>query len=126
MAASHPAAATPAAASQATILSFSGPLADAVAGPLPPLDGLHEGELGDLLPARFLLGVSETGEVRYVFVQDSLIGPVFGSGDKTLDADASNILERVRFRPTAAAGITWGFATFYWGSGVYARSAPTP
>ena len=125
MAASHPAASPPAPAPEATVLSFSGPLEDTVLDPLPPLDGLHEANPGELQPARFLLGVSDKGEVQYIFIQDALIGPTFGSGDKTLDADASSTLQRVRFRPSAAP-LTWGFATFYWGSAVYARPTPAP
>jgi hypothetical protein len=57
--------------------------------------------------------VSGRGEVRYVFIQDS-------SGDKDLDADASRVLENVRFRP-AGAPVTWGFANIYWGSAAYAH-----
>ena len=116
IAASHPAGTPPPPAPSATVLSFSGPLKDAALDPLPSFDGLHEASLGELQPARFLLGVSGRGEVQYVFLQDS-------SGDKTLDADASRILEQVRFR-SAGASAAWGFATFYWGSAVYAHPAP--
>ena len=95
-----------------TALSFSGPLQEA--GPLPSLAGLHETD--PVQPARFLLGVSDTGEVRYVFLQDA-------SGDKTLDANAGGILQQVRFQASAAP-LTWGFATFYWGSEVFAPATP--
>jgi hypothetical protein len=126
IAASHPEPPQPPPAPAATALSFSGPLADAVIQPLPPLDGLREGDTGELQPARFLLGVSAKGEVQYVFIQDALIGPAYGSGDKTLDADASDVLKRVRFRPSAAP-LTWGFATFHWGSTAYAQPpSPSP
>lgn len=121
MAASHPAGSPPPAAppAAATVLSFSGSLKDAALDPLPSFDGLQQAEPGDeLQPARFLLGVSDRGEVRYVFLQDT-------SGDRTLDAAASRILEKVRFHPSATP-LTWGFATFYWGSGVYARPTPAP
>jgi len=118
MAASHPATSPPPPAPAATALSFSGPLENAALDPLPSFIGLHEADLGELQPARFLLGVSDRGEVQYVFIQDS-------SGDKTLDADASRILEQVHFR-SSAAPLTWGFATFDWGSAVYARPTPAP
>jgi len=121
MAAAH-AAATPAVAeaaavaAAATVVSFAGALGDAGVEAMPGLDGLHEGEAGELLqPARFLVAVSAKGEVRYVFIQET-------SGDKGLDASAGRILERVRFREGGEA-LRWGFATFYWGSGVYAQPA---
>jgi hypothetical protein len=117
MAASHPAVSPPPPAPAATTLSFSGSLGD-VLEPLPPLDGLHEADLGELQPARFLLGVSDKGEVHYVFIQDA-------SGDKKLDEQASGTLQRVRFQPSAAP-LTWGLATFYWGSAAYARPTPAP
>jgi len=118
MAASSPAGSPPPPAPAATTLSFSGPLKNAAIDPLPSFLGLHEADLGELQPARFLLGVSDRGEVQYVFLQDR-------SGDKTLDSSASRILEQVRFRASAAP-LTWGFATFYWGSAVYARPTPAP
>jgi hypothetical protein len=117
MAAAHAAASAPPPVSAATALSFSGALKGAAVDPLPSLDGLREADPGVLQPASFLLGVSDAGEVRYVFIQDP-------SGDKTLDAAAGRVLEQVRFRPPSQP-LTWGFATFYWGSAVYARPAPT-
>jgi hypothetical protein len=124
MAASQPAASPPPPAPAGTVLSFSGPLRNAAVESVPSLGSLHEGELGKLQPARFLLGVTDQGEVRYVFLEDSPSG-LFGSGDKTLDASASRLLVQIRFRPSGAP-LTWGFATFFWGSGVYARPAPAP
>jgi len=56
--------------------------------------------------------------VQYVFLQDS-------SGDKALDASAGRVLERVRFRAGAEA-LTWGFATFHWGSSVFVHPSPEP
>jgi hypothetical protein len=118
MAAAHPAEPPPPAAPATTAISFSGPLKGAALDPLPAMAGIREADLVELQPARFLLGVSDRGEVRYVFIQEA-------SGDKSVDAGAGRILEQVRFRPSAAA-LTWGFATFYWGSAVYARSTPAP
>jgi len=116
MAASHPTATPSLPAPAATALSFSGPLKDIAPATLPSLSALHEGDLGELQPARFLLGVSDQGEVRYVFLQDS-------SGDKALDSSAGRLLGQVRF-PSSATPLTWGFATFYWGSAVYAHPSP--
>jgi hypothetical protein len=118
MAAAHPAAPPPPPSPADTALSFSGPLKDAALDPLPSLDGLREADLGELQPARYLLGVSGQGEVQYVFLQDP-------SGDKALDAGAGRLLEQVHFR-TSDAALTWGFATFYWGSAVYAQPTPAP
>jgi len=111
MAAARLATAAPPPAPTATALVFSGPLKDAALDPLPSLTGLQENDVDEPRPTRYLLGVSGNGEVRYVFLQDA-------SGDKTLDDGASRILEQVRFRQSDT-GMTWGFATFYWGSAVY-------
>lgn len=122
MAAPHPAGPPPPIPGAATTISFSGALKDSVVYPLPSLDSLHEPDPGvQLQPAHFLIGVSDRGEVRYVFLQD-LQDP---SGDKTLDAAAGRVLEQVRFRPSSEP-LTWGFATVYWGSAVYARPTPAP
>ena len=115
LAAPHPIGSTSPPAPAGTALNFSGPLKDAVLAPLPALDGLHEANPGELESARFLLGVSDRGEVQYVFLQES-------SGDRALDASASRILEQVHFRASAA----WGFATFHWGSTVYVHPTPGP
>jgi hypothetical protein len=63
------------------------------------------------------MGVSPKGEVQYVFLQGS------GSGDKNLDTAAGRLLEQTHFRETGD-GLRWGFATFHWGSDVFAPAAP--
>jgi len=118
MAAAHPAPSPPPPAPAVTTLSFSGPLAGAPLDPQPSFATLHEADLGALQPTRFLLGVSAKGDVQYVFLQDP-------SGDKTLDAAAGRLLEQVHFHHFPAP-LTWGFATFYWGSAIYARPTPSP
>jgi len=118
LAASHPTPAPPGPAPAATALTFSGPLKAASVDRMPLFDRLHEADLGELQPARFLIGVTGTGAVQYVFIQDS-------SGDKPLDATAGTLLQQVRFHPMSAP-LTWGFATFDWGSAVYARPTPAP
>jgi hypothetical protein len=113
-----PANAAPAATTEpaATQLNFSAPLQ--TSGAIPAFDALHEStEATALQPARFLLGISDDGEVRYVFVQES-------SGDKDLDTDAAALLQQVKFQH-AQEPLTWGFATFYWGSGVFAPGSQT-
>jgi len=118
MAAGHPGGTPLPPVPSGTGLSLSGPLKDAAIGPLPAFDCLHEADLGELQPARFLLGVSDRGEVQYVFLQDP-------SGDKTLDTSAGRVLEQVHFRASDGP-LTWGFATFYWGSPVYAQPTAAP
>jgi hypothetical protein len=122
MAASHPAPPPAPPAPAPTSLSFSGPLEGAVLESHPAFETLHATEPGEQLqPARFLLGVSDKGEVKYLFIlntQDS-------SGDETLDESASDFLRQSQFRPSAEP-LTWGFATFYWGSAVFAPTPPTP
>jgi hypothetical protein len=119
LAAAHPAPPEPVMAPAPTALSFSGDLANTTHDALPPADGLREGDpgLGALQPARFLIGVSDAGEVRYVFIQDA-------SGDKSLDGAAAALLQKVHFSGSAVP-LTWGFATFYWGASTYAQPATT-
>lgn len=64
-----------------------------------------------LQSTEFLLGVSDRGEVRYVFLQKS-------SGSATVDRLASSRLAHFSF-DNAAAAITWGFATIVWGDDAY-------
>jgi hypothetical protein len=115
LAAAHPVSRPAPPAPSPTSLSLSGDLANAPHDPLPPMDGLREGDpsLGALEPARFLIGVNNAGEVRYSFIQDA-------SGDKTLDTAAAALLQRVHFKAISAP-LTWGFATFYWGASTYAQ-----
>ena len=109
------AAAPPQAAAAPTTLTFSDGLQPLDANP--DLAGLRQTETGELQAARFLLAISDKGETRYVFLQDS-------SGDKSLDAQATELLAHLVFHPQPAP-LAWGFATFAWGSAVYAH-APLP
>jgi hypothetical protein len=71
--------------------------------------------------ARFQIGVSAQGEVRYCF-------PLNSSGDASLDEQARNHLILTRFparpasSPGAEAGLIWGTATVQWGNDL----APSP
>jgi hypothetical protein len=69
-----------------------------------------------LQPAGFLVGVTDRGEVRFVFLQST-------SGDAVADEFAATHLTRLSFAPTEAA-ITWAHATFAWGDDVYPPEKP--
>jgi hypothetical protein len=56
---------------------------------------------------RFLLGVTDRGMVRFIFLQN-------GSGDDALDEAASQALAQIQFQP-GSPPVTWGFATVEWG-----------
>ena len=64
-------------------------------------------------PSQFLLGITDRGEVRFVFLQKS-------SGDPALDAGAAASLTGAAFAPDAAP-ITWAHATITWGDDAYSR-----
>lgn len=114
----EPAAARPAPAHapQPTALVFSGGLAQrALTRPA----ALHFTKSpAPLAPARFLLGVTDRGEVRYVFPQDS-------SGHSAIDAEAAAAVSQLSFAP-ADAPIAWGFATVQWGNDAYAMEGAAP
>jgi hypothetical protein len=61
--------------------------------------------------------VSDRGEVRYVFLQES-------SGDPAFDSLATAHLQELSFAVNESP-IAWGFALFSWGDDAYgARKAP--
>lgn len=98
-----------------TTVSVSGPLAGRA------LHGNFEiavNAAAPLRPAQFLVGVSETGEIRYSFLHRP-------SGDKDVDNAAAHALGKLSFAP-AAEPITWGFVTISWGDDIYAPSVSTP
>ncbi|MEA3186894.1 MAG: hypothetical protein QOD99_724 [Chthoniobacter sp.] len=68
----------------------------------------------ELQPARFLVGVSDRGEVRYLFLEES-------SGDKKVDEQAENHLRAATLK-NASEPLTWGRATFFWGAEVFPPS----
>lgn len=70
-----------------------------------------------LLPARFLIGVTAKGEVRFSFLQTS-------SGDPRADAAAATALDRATFAP-ADAPMAWSHVTVTWGDDIY-RAPATP
>jgi hypothetical protein len=70
-------------------------------------------KLASLSPARpmpsprFLLGVTDGGAVRFIFLQSS-------SGEDALDQAAAESLLQIAFQPAPTA-VLWGFATVEWG-----------
>ncbi len=68
--------------------------------------------------AAWLIGVTDRGEVRYVFLQHS-------SGDSALDKQIAAQLPRLDFQP-AESPITWGIATAAWGDDAYAANPKSP
>jgi hypothetical protein len=99
-----------------TFVSFYGPLASrpiketrALSFPSPSSEPLQ--------PSRFMIGVSERGEVRYVFLQES-------SGDPAFDSLATAYLQQLDFAVNESP-VAWGFALFSWGDDAYgARNPP--
>jgi hypothetical protein len=65
-------------------------------------------------PSRYLLGVSDRGAVRFVFLRESC-------GNRELDEAGARSLTRIAFDPIATS-ITWGFATIAWGDEVIERN----
>ncbi len=68
-----------------------------------------------LQPTRLLLGITEKGEVRYTFTQQT-------SGSPALDAEATAFAQSLAFTPSTQP-ITWGMMTVAWGDD--ATAAPT-
>ena len=109
-AAPAPAESAPASTLSATRLAFSGALADRSLTRTAPI-AFKTRTAAPLEAARFLIGVTDRGEVRFVFLQNSCSDPA------TDDAAAAH-LARVSFSP-GDSPITWGRAEFAWGDDVY-------
>jgi hypothetical protein len=100
-----------------TSITFSGGLTGRPVEKNSPVDfKYHAADPADSTTA--LLGVTDQGEVRFVVLQRS-------SGDQALDELALAHLKQVTFGP-AAAPLTWGFATYSWGTDAYATASTTP
>ena len=108
--------AAPASPSRPTSVSLSGPLASRPLKETPALSFPTPSTV-PLQPSRFFIGVSDRGEVRYVFLQES-------SGDPAFDSLATAHLRQLSFAVNASS-IAWGFALFSWGDDAYgARNSP--
>jgi hypothetical protein len=70
----------------------------------------------ELQPTKFLAGVSDTGEVRYAFLQAS-------SGDADIDQEAEANVSGIQFQSSSAGTLNWGFVTYEWGAEAYAQPA---
>ena len=100
-----------------TSFSFSESVARRAPAPLPPL--VAQTRAGATVePTRHLIGVTGSGEVRFVFLQNSC-------GQPALDAQAAAHLEDLVFAPDEAP-ITWATAVVTWGDEAYAKKLPAP
>jgi hypothetical protein len=104
-------------ASLPTSVAFSGELRSRPIAAEPPM-AFDYRATDPAKPTSVLLGVNEQGEVRFSLVQES-------SGDQRLDDLALAHLRQIVFAPAPSA-MTWGFATFLWGSDAYHTASLTP
>jgi len=115
---------SPTTAGEPTRVAFSDSLAARTPNSPPALNIPYAGP--PLKPARILLGITQRGEVRFTYIQES-------SGNTEADHAAMDALTPIAFAP-GATEITWGFATVHWGESLRApapaqpsnSSAPTP
>ena len=68
--------------------------------------------------ATYLIGVTDRGEVRFVFLQHS-------SGESALDAQIAAQLPKLVFQP-AETRIAWGTAIVVWGDDAYGANPQSP
>ena len=99
-----------------TTIIFSSALAARAPTPLPPL-ALKTRTAEPVEPTCQLIGVTDHGEVRFVFPQSS-------SGNSALDDQAAAHLQTLVFTP-GDAPITWATATVTWGDDAYGEN-PKP
>ncbi len=110
----RPSAATSAPVRQQTAIDFSDNLEHRVVTKSPAF-AIHS-HAAELQAARFLVGVSDRGQVRYVFLQSS-------SGDKLVDEQAEKALCQMEFAHVDEP-LTWSMATFSWGASVLEKVPP--
>lgn len=110
----QPVAAIPARPSK---VRFSGSLANRELKTAQPIQ-LAAKSTTQLLPTIFLVGVTDRGEVRHIFLQAA-------SGDKTIDQQAEAHLAKIEFAH-APEPMTWGFATCFWGNDASSLQPSTP
>ena len=100
-------------APQPTAISFSAALASRAPAALPPLVPKTRAA-EPVEPTRHLIGVTDRGAVRFVFLQSS-------SGNPALDEQAAAHLQTLVF-PPADAPLTWATATVTWGDDAYGEN----
>ncbi len=118
-------------ASNPTRLVFSPELADRVPEELPPLTVNAKVDTAVDVP-EFLIGVTDRGEIRFVFPQrpsaDPGLVPISADPDlmadsKTLDSEASDQLSRIKLKP-GTPELAWGRVRIEWGPEIYQEKAP--
>jgi hypothetical protein len=115
-ASARPPKALPTSPSRPTSVSFYGPLASRSHKETHALS-FESPSAVPLQPSRFMIGVTDQGEVRYIFLQES-------SGDPAFDSLASSHLQQLNFAASETP-ISWGFALFSWGDDAYGvRNSP--
>ncbi len=110
----HSTAAPASPGSLATRLILSPPFSNRALAQLPDL-AVSVRTAAPVEPSRYLIGVSDRGEVRFVFLQQS-------SGNPALDAAGAKALTRATFAAQAIA-VSWGHATIAWGDEVIEEEA---
>jgi hypothetical protein len=93
-----------------TTISFSTARAARAQMPLPQIP-LKTRATEPVEPTRHLIGITDRGEVRFIFLQNS-------SGNPALDDQAAAHLQMLAFTPIDAP-ITWATATVTWGDDAY-------
>jgi hypothetical protein len=101
-----------------TNIHFADALTSRAPSPLPSFAWKHH-SVAPLEASRFLIAVTDRGEVRFLFLQ----GP--SSGNTALDEQAAAYLQALTFKP-ANQPIVWGTATVTWGDDVYAAATNQP
>ena len=112
-AATRPPAPPAVSAPHPTTVIFSSALAARAPTPLPP-PALKTRTAEPVEPTRHLIGVTDRGEVRFVFLQSS-------SGNPALDDQAAAHLQTLTFAASDAP-ITWTSATVVWGDDAYGEN----
>jgi hypothetical protein len=107
-----PAATVPAPEPLPTRVTFSTPLAARALARAPEFGGTIQTAV-PVEPSLFLIGVTDRGEIRFVFLQQS-------SGNSDLDAAGARSLKGASFVPDASP-VVWGHATVAWGDDVLAQ-----
>ena len=109
----RPPAAPPGSVPHPTTVIFSSALAARAPAPLPPLV-VKTRTAEPVEPTRHLIGVTDRGAVRFVFLQSS-------SGNPALDEQAAAHLQTLAFIADDAP-ITWATATVTWGDDAYSEN----
>ena len=105
-----------------TRIGFSSELADRVPESLPPFT-ISKKVTQPVEPAEYLIGVSDRGEIRFVFQQHVSAESTVAPEAAALEAEAADRLSQVKLKP-AAPELTWGHVRIEWGPEIYLPSVP--